>query len=529
MTAVASLVTDGHDSAGMVPRLVSVAELASAMAVVGLLAIVLYRPWQPMPFPIVDFGGWLVTLTSSDGPVEAFRALAVEHAHEGRLNPLSMAYVALNWAMFGDATAGWQLLRAMIMLGVAGGTYVVIRMLGAPRGAALLGASLYVVADSARAVWLMPQAFEHVAAVLVIAASAFALGYYRARRRRAHAVLIAALLVCAVWVREPMVAAIPFVLLLAVCHRGLGRLVTPRVDRRTVELVTIVGVAVAILNVVPVLAVRTVADQGGYASRFGPENISVANIRNVAFALGLPVTRALRFPANAMFILAVAIAAFGRTEAARDYRRILLLAVMLPLCAAAIYVMWPGFPGNYGLPYLLGLSIIFALTLATLWRRSTMHRAVAVVTAVATVWLGSVLALNDRRQYAAARQLDADMASAVASLAGARHLEAAVDDPPRAGAFGRALRAYARATLGAANASATDIDCATAQTHVWARPDSVVLLRPPHGCLDVEFAEPTTVLRRTASIRDWKTFRSQAWDVTAALWHSGASLAGTAQ
>jgi hypothetical protein len=527
MTISASLLASLPSERGAARESVSAAELVLVGAALALLASMLYRSWDAMPFPVTDFGGWLVTLSSAQSSLDAFRALAMEHAREGRFNPLSMAYVAVNWAIFGDATAGWQIVRAIIMLVAAVGAYVVFRMLGARRGASLLGACLYIIADSARAVWLMPQAFEHIAGLLVIAASAVALARHRAKRTRVNSVVIAALLVCALWVREPMVAAIPFVILLALCHRAQGHFATPRIDRSALELVGIVGVTVLVLNVVPVLAVRTMAEPASYASRFGPENVSLENFRNVAFALGLPVTRTPWFPANALLLAAVVLAVLLRTPAARSYRIALVIATTLPLCAAAVYVMWPAFPGNYGLPYLLGIAMAFSLTMGMLWRGSTIHRSIAVISAAAILGFGSLLALNDRREYAAARRLDVDMASAVSSLPTDGLLEAAIDDPARAGAFARGLRAYAKATLGARDGPANDIDCAAAQARVTTRKEGAVLLRPPHGCLSAAFPEPTTLLRRTATVRDWKTLRSQPWEVTAAFWHSGTLRLGT--
>lgn len=522
MTIAAPLVTEPHTAAAVDHRAVTLGEAAVVLALLGGLGLSLYRPWEPIPFPIVDFGGWLVLLTSSSGVFEAFRALAAEHAREGRINPLSMGYVALNWGMFGDSTPAWQLLRGAIMLAIAGGAYVLLRRLGAHRGAAFAGSCLFLVADSARAVWLMPQAFEHVAAALVIGAAVAALDYGRTAQPRTRAALIALLLVLAVWVREPMVAAVPFVVILALTHRGDGRFEWPRIDRRSVELVAVVGIAVLVLNAVPVFAVRAVTEPGAYASRFGPENISAVNVRNVAFALLLPITRAPWFPANALFVLAVAIALVGTSDRVRAFRRALVVAATLPLGAAMIYVMWPGFPGNYGLPYLLGVVIIFALALTVLWTGARWRRGLALVATTVVVGLGSVLALNDRRQYTAARLLDVDMATTVSTVLGSRPLEVAFEDPTRSGAFGRALRAYSMAMLDAPNAPASDVDCASAAATAVGE-GATGVLRPPHGCSAARMPNPTTVLRRSTVIRDWKTLRSQPWDVTAELWDGGAT------
>ncbi len=526
MTVAAAPLSTVRSGVDASRRILSTAEALVVVSLLGALGMMLYRPWEAIPFPIVDFGGWLSVLTSSGTISDAFRALVVEHAREGRINPLSMAYVALNWAFFGDSTAGWQIFRGVIMLAIAVGAYVLLRLLGAYRGAAVAGACLFLLADSARAVWLMPQAFEHVAASFVVAASLAALSYYRSPAPRARAALIATLCVLAIWVREPMVAAVPFVVLLALSHRGDGKMILPRIDRRAIELVAIVGIAVLILNAVPVFAVRAVAEPGAYASRFGPENVTLANIRNVGFALALPMTRAPWFPANAVFLVAILVAMIGKSERARAYRRLLVVAATLPLGGALLYMMWPGFPGNYGLPYLLGVVIAFTLALTALWQGSGPQRGLAAVIVVVTLTFGVLLAINDRRTYAAARMLDVDMAAAVTAVRGSPHLEVAVDDPARAGAFGRALRAYSRAMLGGREASASDVDCTTAATRTPSPPAGVVVLRPPHGCVGAPIPRPTSVLRRTTTIRDWKTLRSRPWEVTAVLWHSDMTSGG---
>lgn len=499
-----------------------VSEVLLAVMLAGSLGLVLIQPWEPIPFPVFDFGGWLTLLSSSGSPVEGFRELVEEHAREGRVTPLSMAYVALNWALFDARPLGWQLLRAAIMLSVIGAAYVLVHALGAKRGAALVGATFFVITDSARTVWILPQAIEHVATLLVLLASLLAASYYSSARPRRLAVAIAALLVLAVWVREPMVAAVPFVVLLALSHCGQGRLTSPRVEPRSLILVSVVGMAVALLNVTPVIAVRFVERTAGYASRFGPENISFGNLGNVLSALMLPLTREPLFPANALFMFVIAVAAVGADVAARRYRSMLLLAVTLPLCAAAIYVMWPGFPGNYALPYVPAIALAFALALSTLWDASLVRRAIAVAAASVVIGYGALLAVNGRRQYAASRLLDVDMATYVSARPSAR-LIVAVDDPQMSGDFGRGLAMYAKATRGHAPVQASDVDCGEAERLIAERSPDVVLLRPPHACTNAGLSRPTASLTRRAVVRDWKTLRPQRWEATADFWHGAES------
>lgn len=493
-------------------------EIALAVVLAGSLGLVLVQPWDPIPFPVFDFGGWLTILASSSSAADGFRALVVEHAREGRVNPASMAYIALNWALFDARPVGWQLLRAAIMLAVVGASYVLFRTLGANRGAALVGAAFFVITDSARSVWILPQAIEHVATLLVVLGSLLAAAYRSTARPRRSAIAIAAILVLAIWVREPLIAAVPFVLLLALSHRGDGCLARPAMDRRSFILVSIVGSAVALLNVIPVIAVRFLERTGGYASRFGPESLSLDNVRNVLAALMLPVTREPLFPANALFMVVIAIAAIGAGAVARRYRWMLALAATLPMCAAAIYVMWPSFPGNYALPYVPAIALAFALALTTLWGGSRLRRALAFAATTVVIGYGALLALNGRRQYATARFLDVDMATHVSGMPSSRMI-VAVDDPSTSGDFGRGLALYAKAMRGSAPVQSTDVECGAAE-HILAQlPPEAVLVRPPHACGNASFGPPTISLTRATTIRDWKTLRSQTWEVTADFWN----------
>ena len=492
-------------------------ETLTAVALLGSIAVLLFRPWEPLPFPIVDFGGWLVLLSSSGSAVDGFRALVAEHAREGRVNVLSMLYVAVNWALFGSHSLGWQLLRAGIMLAIIGTAYAVFRKLGANRGGALTGAAFFVITDSARSVWMLPQAMEHVATVLVLVATLVAASSDTSARSWRPATMIAAMLVLAIWVREPMVAAVPFVVLVALCHRGEGHLAPPQVDRRSVRLVAVVGGAVTILNVIPVVAVRSFERATGYASRFGVDNMSVGNVENVLAALMLPVTREPLFPANAMFILAIGLAAIGMNARARRYRAMLLLASSLPLFAALIYMMWPSFPGNYALPYVPSIALAFALALSTLWGRSPIQRGIAVASASVVVGYGVLLTINDQGAYASARFLDAEMARIVSETP-ASQLIAVVDDPRLAGGFGRGLSLYAAATRGKAPPQSSDVDCAAAVRLVASPTPGSLVVRPPGACDNAAFPAPTVSVRRRSSVVDWKTLRSRSQEAAADFW-----------
>ncbi len=236
-------------------------------------------------------------------------------------------------------------------------------------------------------------------------------------------------------------------------------------------------------------------------------------------ALVLPVTREPLFPANAMFLLVIVLAATARTSHARRYRQMLPIAATLPLGAALIYMMWPSFPGNYALPYVLASACTFALALTTLWEGSSIRRAIGITGACVVIGYGALLTHNGQHEYASARLLDADMARVV-SEHHVSQLITAVDDPQLSGGFSRGLALYSRATRGAAPPGSKDVDCVEALRLSRALSPDMLLLRSPGACAPVEFPTPTVSVRRTAPIVDWKTFRVRPGELTADFWVS---------
>ena len=485
----------------------------------GTIGAVLFRPWERLPFPVHDFGGLLTMLRSTSSGIEAYKVLLIELASEGRVTPLSMAYVTANWALFGTDPLGWQLVRACVMVAVAVAGYLLARALRVRRGAAVIAACLFIVADSARALWQMPQAFEHVAALFTILAALFAVGYQESVRWKARAGIIAAFIVLSIWVREPMIAAVPFILALALMYRGEQPPQRPKLDSRSLLLIGVTAAGVVVLTLVPLFIVRTLFEQpGGYATRFGLGNVTLANGVNVISALVLIVTREAWFPANAIAGIAIGVAALGRGAGASRYRSLIAVAAVLPLSAAVIYVMWPSFPSNYAFPYLVGIALAFGLALTRLWERSLVGRVLAVTASCVVLAYGMLLAMNERQQYAAVRRLDADMAQAVSEGFGNTWLLAAVDDPMHSGHYANGLRLYTLATTGAAPDSAKDVSCDEALRVVHDKTPDVLVIRPTHECASSPLAETATVLRQEARGRDWKTLRPERSHVLAQAW-----------
>src|SRR5262245_62682312 len=91
------------------------------LALAAALAVVVYRPWYPRAFDVLDFSEFLPILKSAHDPLHRFTALVDYYARQhGRFNVLSYAALAAKWSWLGDHPLLWQLLRAGELVAIAG-------------------------------------------------------------------------------------------------------------------------------------------------------------------------------------------------------------------------------------------------------------------------------------------------------------------------------------------------------------------------------------------------------------------------
>jgi hypothetical protein len=353
----------------------SFAGIALALSLAIVVSIGIYAPAFRAPWDVFDYADFLPLLIASGTFSEAFQAVAAFYADHGRFQPLTHGLIALSWSLFGMNAAGWQLLRAILMIACTITGYVLLRRLGATRPAAAAGAALFVVAPSASASWIL-LAGEPVATLALLCAGILAAAYRQAARWRLACFSIAALCAAAVLAKETAVAVIPFIIALAWRGPSLGVLAsTPSADRRAVWLVATVGAALALAAAcILSVALSATGSEATYVASYGEARFGLWSFgrRMMWMALPFPPSAAatpgqlLLLPPTLIFggiVLIGGAAAAGSPARLRSWTTAAVAAALLALAGALVYLPWPRFATFYGLPFLFGTSLVLAISL----------------------------------------------------------------------------------------------------------------------------------------------------------------------
>jgi hypothetical protein len=373
-----------------------------------------YLPWSREPLDILDFSEFLLQMRTDATVLENWWRLARYYAGHGRVNEVPYGLIALTYGWFELEPLGWQALRAVQMMMLPLGAYVVLRRFGGTRFGSALGASLFFFGSVAASNWLR-QTAEPVATLFFLGAAGLACGFSHTANLRWRVAGFGACVVGMVLSKETMVACIPFLVLTASCWQTDGAVRPFRLDRRTIQALTACGVAVAVLAVLLIWAFGT-RQSHAYAGLYGSAsiagNVSVLRV----LPLILPVTLAtpdvvqlLLFPANLVFVGALSAAFLGSFQwrTPGDLHRKLLIASTLPAGGLLVYLPWPRFELFYGLPFLLGVS----LWVAVLFDRPNERWRVALSVAwVFMLVLTAVSAAGLARYTRARRQVNAAVA-----------------------------------------------------------------------------------------------------------------------
>jgi hypothetical protein len=340
------------------------------LGVGALLALVVYQPWRSVPFDMLDFSEFLPLLANNRSLLARFQALIAYYSQDhGRFNIIPYGMLALKWSLFGWDPVTWQLLRFLQMSAIIGGTYYVLLQLRVSKVAAVLGALLFVTAGTATPAYLRLTMAEPLGTMFLLAASALALQYRRVKRWRLSALAVAGLLIATVLSKEMLVAAAPFVLLLGCCRRADLRFGPPRFDQRGIWLLAMATVGIALASIPIVWAALQVKPES-FGGMYGRAGVSIQSVLGnwVSFSLVqapvfLPEGNTSFIVTNFVFLSIIAIGWRELFRARRDRQHfviLLLIVLTLPGCAALIYSPWPQVQLFYGLPFLLGVSILFA-------------------------------------------------------------------------------------------------------------------------------------------------------------------------
>jgi hypothetical protein len=505
----------GSDRSGTGPTHRSVIIVFFALTV----ALSVFRPWEAHPLPIRDFAGLMSIVSARAGVSDAYQGLMDEYAREGRYQPVFMASLAIQLSVFRTNSPGWQVVRFLLMAMVVPLAVWLACRCGASWTSASVAVAVWVVVSGAHEAWYVLQVPEPLAALFLVLAALLATYWRTAPAQAAIGVGIGAGLLCAIFTKETMIAAAPFIAGLGACREGT-RWTTPRLNKSTVALVAIVA-AVAAVALIRILSVREAAMQSAYAGRFDVATIGPERLSNTLRAILLPVTRVPWFPANIAF-LAVMLGGWV-VLLRRDFREWMVAAVVLaslPLGGALLYAAWPAFPGYYALPFGLGAAVLLALALNALSGLGRTAR-VASASAIGVVALyGTVLAWNGAQVDRAIRETDFAAATTISSLRALNRVVVGVPDPSLSGGVSRALLLYASAVSGKSfTLPAEDVPCQAADAARLRETGSAVV-QFSHLCSNADGAPAPSHYHASPYVEiDWKTFRPRRSEVSTAVWH----------
>jgi hypothetical protein len=345
--------------------------LTLAVLLVGFaLCQFVYRPWSREPLDILDFSEFLLQMRWHANVWENWTHLARYYAGHGRVNEVPYVLISSTYQWFKVDPLGWQGLRAVQMLIVPIGAYLVVRRLGATRFGSVLGASLFLFGSAPASNWLR-QSAEPIATLFFLGATGLACGFSQTgaswRRTAVLSVCVAGMLLS----KETLVACIPFLVLIASSWGANGQVRPFRFDKGTLQVSAACGIAVLVLAVALAWA-HTLRQADAYAGLYGSAPVGENLWGGRLLPLILPVAVAagdardlILFPANLVFlgVLCAGLVLSTRWPERDHVYRKLLIASTLPIAGLLVYLPWPRFELFYGLPFLLGASLWVAILL----------------------------------------------------------------------------------------------------------------------------------------------------------------------
>ncbi len=426
-------------------------------AIVGALAVWLFRSWHGRAFDVIDFADFLPLLSGAGSFGERVAALTDYYGTmHGRFNLVAYVGLAAKWELFGSAPLAWQLLRAAQMLLAAAGTYLLLRRLAAGSWGAILGSAFIFFSFSASHAWVRLPVPEPLGLLWLLGAALLAVRVRTATRWRVAAIGAGAAVTLAVLTKEMLIGWVPVIAFLGCCLGDDGRLgPVRRTDRRGIWLLGSVGIA-SVLTAVPVLLTAAGGRSEGYSAMFGRTGVDTARVAEIfqRMLLPWPIAQGNEGPVfalpAALVLVALVVGLRAGTHAPPDWaahvRRAMALGLALPLIGTVLYAPWPTYWAAYGLPFLVGLALLVATAVTSAERHS--RRLGLVVRGFAAAALLIVMAppVHLVRRLAARQDVNVALARALLSRARADSVIVALSVPPqpRVPGIGSALRKYAQ-------------------------------------------------------------------------------------
>jgi hypothetical protein len=239
------------------------------------------------------------------------------------------------------------------------------------------------------------------------------------------------------------------------CFRGADGRLEPLglPDSRGPWFLVVLGLSAATASI-PVLLTARGAGGGGYTSMFGTGGIEPLRVAEIfqRMLLPWPVAQGNEGPVFSLPALTFLVAlVLGLRTAATDSdwaghaRRSMVLGLALPAIGTVLYLPWPTYWAPYGLPFLVGFSVLIATAITSAERRSPkLGIAVRAITALG-VLLVMAPPVHLVRRLAARQDVNVALAGALPARTHADSVIIALSVPPRPGipGIGSALRKYA--------------------------------------------------------------------------------------
>ena len=435
--------------------------MAWTLGLVGF-GVLLYRPWQTVPFDILDYSEILPFLNRPVSSLERFRALVTYYLGHGRSNVLTSALIWVHWEAFGLWPIGWRLFR-VLLLGTLIWTFLRTALrFRLPLLAAGVGASLFVVGWSAVDSWLRFTA-EPLAAIFLLLALSFATNCRKSPSPVRSSLFLALLCAMMVLTKETMLFTVPLVLVLALSWDRQRGLRVPALDRTTLTIAIPLVATMAVFTGI-IVAVARGADAEGYAHVYGSAPVNVGhflyNVLATSWPLGYPQQFFSVF--GLLSTLAVMVGCILALRRARRRRTLMALAFLLLIgvVGAATYLPWRRFEPFYSLPFLAGPAGVLAIAFLGIMNALPARTVLAVSIAALFLIPPAIVADQQTTLRAASRQLNYDLARVIAQTDADSVVFASssLADQPWQGR-GPTLSRYAHAAFGGKTIPAVDVTC----------------------------------------------------------------------
>ena len=382
------------------------------------LGILLYRPWQRVPFDITDYSEILPLLKGATGGLDSLRALLAYYLGHGRTNVLTSALIWIQWELFGAHAPAWRLFRALLFGILLWQFLRTARLFHSSPLAAGLGASLFVVSRPAAEGWLRLTG-EPLATIFFLAAIGVAAGFHTSVRPMKASLVLAFLSAGMILTKETMVVCVPLVFLVAATWRGEQGFRIPKPDRRLLVVATALGAVVA-LSCAAILLVSRSSPPEAYARVYGSASLDLVRFQYNALAIIWPLGEPFRFFSAYGTITSWAVVlglllAIRRGPPASIATGIGLL-LLVSVAGALVYLPWQRLETFYAIPFLVGPAGLLAIASQGWAGRHRLRRALTTGLLASILLPPAAAASRDASARAATRWVDSELARAIQDL-----------------------------------------------------------------------------------------------------------------